>query len=656
MTSTAPSLKIEMAFLTGTVLGTAFTLDDPTLGVLADSGGHPSNVLLAPSYIDISNKVSGSVQINRGRSRELDSFNAGTATFTLRNEDRAFDPINTTSIYYPGITPRTLVRITAASNVVYVGRVQDYILKYDINGIATVDVSCVDGLGILAGMFLVNVTTDEEFPQTRIPAVFANAQINYPDPVSVTGLSQNSYYVGRSSGQGIAVMSAANNYAVVAAWSDSGVVTKGTTSLSVLPFTGLTTPFGVAVDSSDNVYVTDIYNNNVKKLAGSTQTTLAFGTLVGASGIDVAKNGDVYVCETYNATPRVRKLSGSTVTTVGFSGLVFPFDVAVDSKGVIYVADGNVVKKLVSGVTSTVSIPDLVSPGGITVGSDDVLYVSDNATSRVYRVSSSGVGAAAFSNLSNPTGVATDSAKNIYVVDSHNQRICKTPVNIRLLAKETLSDVSVLEHLQRIEKAEYGWMYVTRQGTLVIEARPNMSTTPTLTFSDSPGGIHYETIQMLSATQLLFNQVVASGTAGALSTSTQSGKRRVANDVVSQENYLVRCYDMSGTALAYDADAQDLANYVLSLYKDPEVRFDLMTVNLQRESSVNQSVLTALDIGAVVMVKFHPPTSADASLRNRVDLTSPGITLTQCIESISYTFDTAGSTYTATYTLGSVGI
>jgi len=113
---------------------------------------------------------------------------------------------------------------------------------------------------------------------------------------------------------------------------------------------------------------------------------------------------------------------------------------------------------------------------------------------------------------------------------------------------------------------------------------------------------------------------------------------------------------MSGTAPPYDADAQDLANYVLSLYKDPEVRFDLMTVNLQRESSVNQSVLTALDIGAVVTVKFHPPTSADASLRNRVDLTSPGITLTQCIESISYTFDTAGSTYKATYTLGSVGI
>ena len=655
MTSTIPTLKVEMAFLTGSVLGSAFTLDDATKGVLADTGGSPNNVLLAPGYIDITAKVSGSIQVNRGRSRELDSFNAGTASFTLRNEDRSFDPLNTTSAYYPGITPRTLVRISVAGTVVFVGRVEDYLLRYDINGLATVDVSCVDGLGILASMFLVNVDVDEEFPETRIPAVFNNAQINYPDPISIVGLSQNSYPAGRSGGAGIAVMSSANSYAVVAAWSDSGQVTKGTTSLSVLPFTGLVTPVGVAVDSSDNVYVTDISSNNVKKLVGSTQTTLAFGSLSGPSGIAVAPSGNVYVCDTNNG--RVRKLTVSTgvVTSLSTTNLILPFSIAIDNVGTFYVADGNDVKRLDGASWTTLTIPGLTSPGGICIGPDNALYVSDNATNRVYRVSTSGTAAVAFSNLSNPAGVATDSAKNVYVVDSGNNRICKTSYNVRLLAKETLADVSVLEHLQRVEKAEYGWMFVDRQGTLVIESRPDLTGTPVFTFGDAPGQTHYETIQMLSATQLLYNQVVASGTAGA-NTTSQSGNRQVANDLTSQSTYLVRTYDMSSTALAYDADAVDLANYILSLYKNPEVRFDMMTVNFLMHTSTFQASLAALDIGSIVTVVFHPPTSADASLRNRVDLTSPGISLAQCVESISYTFDITGSNYKATYTFGSVGI
>jgi hypothetical protein len=348
-------------------------------------------------------------------------------------------------------------------------------------------------------------------------------------------------------------------------------------------------------------------------------------------------------------------LSGGAVTTVSASpALTGPVDVAVDSKGVIYVSDSNQIKTIIGGVTSVVSISNLVNPNYITVGSDDVLYVSDSGTNRVVRWSATGTGNAAFSNLSSPQGVTTDASKNIYVVDSGNQRVCITSVNVRLLAAQTLTDVSALEHLQKVEKAEYGWMYVDRNGTLIIRTRPDLKGTPAVTFSDSGSGLYYESVQMLSATQLLYNQVVASGTAG--SGGGKTGNRKVANDQNSQDAYLVRSYDMSNTALANDADAQDLANYILSLYKNPEVRFDMLTVNLQRTSSSNQSVLTALDLGSIVTVVFHPPTSTSAKLTNRVDLTSPGISLAQVIESIAWTIDPVSATYKATYTLGSVGI
>jgi len=651
MASTAPSFKLEMAFLTGSTLGTAFTLDDPVKGILANSGGSPANVLLAPSYIDVSSRISGSVSVSRGRSRELDSFNAGTASFSLRNEDRAFDPLNTTSAYYPGIVPRTLVRITLAGQVVFVGRVEDYRIKYDITGTSTVEVSCVDGMGLLASMFLVGVTVDEEFPETRIPAVFNNTQISYPDPVSIVGLAQSTISTPLAGLAGLAILS--DGSYVLASPNTSQVWSGNAYAAYPMAFTGLSTPVGVAVDSSNAVYVTDVGNNNVKKLAGSTQTTLAFGSLNGPNGIDVTANGDVYVADRYNN--RIRKLSGGTVTTVSASpALTGPVDVAVNSKGEVYVSDSNQIKTIIGGVTSVVPISNLVNPGYITIGSDDVLYVSDSGSNRVIRWSTTGTGNAAFSNLSSPQGVATDAAKNIYVVDGDNQRICQTSVNVRLLAAQSLADVSALEHLQKVEKAEYGWMYVDRKGTLIIRTRPDLKGTPTVTFSDSGSGIYYESIQMLSATQLLYNQVVASGTAGA--GGGQTGNRVVANDQNSQDTYLVRSYDMSGTALANDADAQDLANYILSLYKDPEVRFDMMTVNLQRTNSSNQSVLAALDLGAIVQVVFHPPTSTDAKKANRVDLTSPGISLAQVVESMNWTIDSVASTYKVTYTFGSVGI
>jgi hypothetical protein len=66
----------------------------------------------SPTWVDVTSYVR-SVQINRGREADLNSFDNGTATVELDNRDGRFNPSNTASPYYPNVKPRRQIRITA---------------------------------------------------------------------------------------------------------------------------------------------------------------------------------------------------------------------------------------------------------------------------------------------------------------------------------------------------------------------------------------------------------------------------------------------------------------------------------------------------------------------------------------------------------------
>lgn len=172
MSGLADSYLVEIEFPTSPLFGSAFTLDDSTLGEL-DSVGR----LGGRAWADVTSYTQ-EVTIQRGRSRQLDVFDSGTATITLSNNTRLFDPTNTSGTYYGGIVPRQPVRISANGNYLFVGFIDDWNIDYAVPTNSRVTVTCVDAFSIMATIDLdeydnlVGERTDE-----RITTVLALPEV-----------------------------------------------------------------------------------------------------------------------------------------------------------------------------------------------------------------------------------------------------------------------------------------------------------------------------------------------------------------------------------------------------------------------------------------------------------------------------------------------
>lgn len=246
-------------------------------------------------------------------------------------------------------------------------------------------------------------------------------------------------------------------------------------------------PFGVTVDGDGNLYLADHSHHRIRRVDNSgIVTTVAGNGSHGFSGdggpatqarmfypriVSMDSMGCLYIADGNNN--RIRKVDGSgIITTVagngvsGFSGdggpatqacLKNPNDVALDISSNLYIADTinfRIRKVDCAGIITTVAgngdigfdgdggpavHASLNYPFGITLDGDGNLYIADSGNHHIRKVDSSGIittiagngkmgfngdgGPAVHANLFYPFDVSIDTAGNLYIVDTDNNRI-----------------------------------------------------------------------------------------------------------------------------------------------------------------------------------------------------------------------------------------
>jgi streptogramin lyase len=313
-------------------------------------------------------------------------------------------------------------------------------------------------------------------------------------PSSVAVDSADNVYVADAGNQLIRKIDNAGNVTTWAGTADVGGNANGNGTAA--SFRG---PYGVAVDSTGNIYVADTGNQliretdnaqNVTTLAG---TRLATGSENGNStataamfnnprGVGVDSAGNTYVGDTVNDLIRKIDTAGNVTTWAGAVGIpghangngtsstfLAPYGVAADSAGNVYVADaGNdMIRKIDTNqnVTTWAGSPGVGTANGngtaakfhnpysVAVDSAGNVYVADELNYEIRKIDTNqnvttwaGSGTAGYANgngtaasFNNPYAVAVDSAGNVYVADNANNMIRKidTAQNVTTWAGST---------------------------------------------------------------------------------------------------------------------------------------------------------------------------------------------------------------------------
>jgi hypothetical protein len=152
------TISVSFDFSQGATFGFPFTIGDPINGVIGVSQFASSEV--PEPVIDLSS-TTRQITIKRGRNIMRDTYEAGTCTVRVIDQDGSFNPQNTASPYFGYLTPLRKIRVAAttstAQSFLFSGYVTDYKYTYPVGQeLAYMDITCSDAFRLFA---MANVST-----------------------------------------------------------------------------------------------------------------------------------------------------------------------------------------------------------------------------------------------------------------------------------------------------------------------------------------------------------------------------------------------------------------------------------------------------------------------------------------------------------------
>jgi hypothetical protein len=283
-----------------------------------------------------------------------------------------------------------------------------------------------------------------------------NASLAYPSSVALD--SSGELFIAESGSNRVRKVSTTGIISTVAGYGgpigfsgDGGLATKAQ----------FTFPEGIAVDLSGDLFISDTFNNRIRRVGTNGIITTFAGSGSGAAsqgffgdggpatnalmsaprGIVLDRAGALFIADSGNG--RIRKVDASGIITTVAGNLNSPWAVATYGSSNLFIAEsGGVLKVGADGLISTVAgTAELSGPMGVSVDGSGNLFIADSGNNRVLEVDTNGLittvagngtrgyagdgGSATSAELGYPGGLAVDGSGNLFIADVFNNRIRK---------------------------------------------------------------------------------------------------------------------------------------------------------------------------------------------------------------------------------------
>lgn len=181
------AISVSFDFSQGATFGYPFTIGDPINGIIGVSQFGANDV--PEPVIDLSSQTR-QIKIRRGRNIMRDTYEAGSCTVRVIDQNGDFNPQNPSSPYFGYLTPLRKIRVAATtstfSSFLFSGYVTDYKYTYPVGQeLGYVDIAASDAFRLLA---MANVSTVATTPAgqttgTRIDKILD--EVDFPPSLRI---------------------------------------------------------------------------------------------------------------------------------------------------------------------------------------------------------------------------------------------------------------------------------------------------------------------------------------------------------------------------------------------------------------------------------------------------------------------------------------